>query len=170
MLNLYVVELFIIGAWNNFIFIANRMIITGLILLLHMTDRNLSMTVIFQPVHTVCIGARSLYSSLSTGLAVEDAVTACLVYDRHMQRTSWYNLHTQHTAISTITHNVEAIIFCDISLYRFAAVNISGSVKFLFIKLNLRERYKLGILWKSYMQTDKEREKCVQTWQCISVP
>ena len=73
----------------NIIFIVHRMTIAGLIiLLLHMTDRNLLTIVIFQPVHTVCIGARSLYSSLSTGLAVEDAVTARLVYDRHMQRTS----------------------------------------------------------------------------------
>ena len=86
MLNLYIVELFIVGASKtiiNIIFIAHRIIIIGLvILLLHMTDRNLLTTVIFQPVHTVCIGARSLYSSLSTGLAVEDAVTARLVYDR----------------------------------------------------------------------------------------
>ena len=68
----------------NIIFIDHRMIIADLIiLLLHMTDRNLLTTVlIFQPVHTVCIRARSLYSSLSTGLAVENAVTAHLVYDR----------------------------------------------------------------------------------------
>ena len=59
------------------------MIIAGLIIIFVAAhDWQKSFNNSIQTVHTVCIRARSLYLSLSTGLAVEDAVTAHLVYDR----------------------------------------------------------------------------------------
>ena len=63
--------------------------------------------------------------------------------------------HNTHQSQQSLT--MLKLSYFDISLYRFATVYISGSVKFLFILTKFMRKYKLGLLWKSIICTHAGR-------------